>query len=988
MRLRFSLFFTLAALIAAPSALAQSAFLNEFHYDNDGGDTGEFVEIAVADGILDVEDVVITLYNGSGGASYNTVSGADLTVGASQNGYTLYTYSFPSNGIQNGSPDGIALSTTEGDVLQFLSYEGSFTATNGPANGETSDDIGVSEAGDTPVGFSLQLTGTSATYDGFTWASPMAATLGAVNTGQTFESPAPPDPDPVEVSFADETRMVREGDTLTVALELDYNENEPSGPVTVLVSFVGGASSATTADFASASVASATFPGQRARDNMAEVTFVFADDDLVEGPETATFRLAVTSGDAVTGSPNILTVTVDDAPQTATVADARAAGVGESVTIEGVVSRAAGAFLYVQDETGGLAIRQTSGPLFDAVASGAVAPGTQIRLTGTLSEFRGLLQINGSDLESYDVLGTTDAPEPQVVTLAELAENGEAYEGELVTVRNVSFAETGTFSAATTYTVSDDSDDSGVVTARVPNGSDSTVDGTEIPEVADVTAIIGQFNADDPDGGYQLLLINAEDVGNASGGGGGDEIVPIAEARAEGVGATVRIEGVVTRAAGAFLYLQDETGALTIRQTSGDLFDAIASGDVGPGTVLDVTGTLSEFRGLLQINGGDLESYEVTGTAAVPQPQVVTLAELAANGEDYEGELVYVAGVTVDGSGAFTAATTYLIDDNSEASGLVTLRVPNADDTTVDDTPIPDGPVGIIGVIGQFNADDPEGGFQLLVLDAADIDAPAPSLDVVVNGGFEMPAPGVVTGGDVPGFALNVGGAVTMAPEFAIVDDVAYEGDQSLAVTVNGTGANPWEIEVAAEPLTVEAGRTYLYSVWARSETDGGTASFTIGQPAPSYNELGRISDAALTTEWQEFTVEFTVPDGVTEIRAPIHFSYAANVGNTIYIDNLSITPAGEVAAENPVEETAATLSVTNPIRTGATVRYSLETAGDVSVALFDMLGRQVAVVADGPAGPQERTARLDAAGLASGVYVLRLQGEDVMVSRTVTVVR
>jgi len=314
MRLRFSLFFTLAALIAAPSALAQSAFLNEFHYDNDGGDTGEFVEIAVADGILDVEDVVITLYNGSGGASYNTVSGADLTVGASQNGYTLYTYSFPSNGIQNGSPDGIALSTTEGDVLQFLSYEGSFTATNGPANGETSDDIGVSEAGDTPVGFSLQLTGTSATYDGFTWASPMAATLGAVNTGQTFESPAPPDPDPVEVSFADETRMVREGDTLTVALELDYNENEPSGPVTVLVSFVGGASSATTADFASASVASATFPGQRARDNMAEVTFVFADDDLVEGPETATFRLAVTSGDAVTGSPNILTVTVDDAP--------------------------------------------------------------------------------------------------------------------------------------------------------------------------------------------------------------------------------------------------------------------------------------------------------------------------------------------------------------------------------------------------------------------------------------------------------------------------------------------------------------------------------------------------------------------------------------------------------------------------------------------------------------------------------------------------
>jgi hypothetical protein len=37
-----------------------------------------------------------------------------------------------------------------------LSYEGSFTATNGPANGMTSTDIGITEESNAAVGSSLQ----------------------------------------------------------------------------------------------------------------------------------------------------------------------------------------------------------------------------------------------------------------------------------------------------------------------------------------------------------------------------------------------------------------------------------------------------------------------------------------------------------------------------------------------------------------------------------------------------------------------------------------------------------------------------------------------------------------------------------------------------------------------------------------------------------------------------------------------------------------
>jgi hypothetical protein len=39
------------------------------------------------------------------------------------------------SGLQNGAPDGLALVNNLGSVIQFLSYEGFFVTTNGPANG-------------------------------------------------------------------------------------------------------------------------------------------------------------------------------------------------------------------------------------------------------------------------------------------------------------------------------------------------------------------------------------------------------------------------------------------------------------------------------------------------------------------------------------------------------------------------------------------------------------------------------------------------------------------------------------------------------------------------------------------------------------------------------------------------------------------------------------------------------------------------------------
>lgn len=162
--------------------------ITEIHYDNDGTDVGEFVEIAATNG-TDISGYTIVLYNGSGGASYNTRSPGSAT--AADDGYDYAVIEYPVNGLQNGAPDGLALVDPDGNVVEFLSYEGVFVAVGGPADGLTSTDIGVSEPGTTPIGQSLQRTAPTEP----TWTGPTAETRG-LPTGANDPGPDPAVCDP------------------------------------------------------------------------------------------------------------------------------------------------------------------------------------------------------------------------------------------------------------------------------------------------------------------------------------------------------------------------------------------------------------------------------------------------------------------------------------------------------------------------------------------------------------------------------------------------------------------------------------------------------------------------------------------------------------------------------------------------------------------------------------------------------------------------
>ena len=124
----------------------------------------------------------VVKYNESSGANYGRYTLSGICSPPSQ----FIVIDYPSNGLQNGSPDGTALVDVTDQVIEFISYEGSFVATDGVAAGMTSVDIGISQSSSTAVGTSLQLTRTGCNKSDFTWIKDASETKLSTNQGQTI----------------------------------------------------------------------------------------------------------------------------------------------------------------------------------------------------------------------------------------------------------------------------------------------------------------------------------------------------------------------------------------------------------------------------------------------------------------------------------------------------------------------------------------------------------------------------------------------------------------------------------------------------------------------------------------------------------------------------------------------------------------------------------------------------------------------------------
>lgn len=77
-----------------------------------------------------------------------------------------------------------------------------------------------------------------------------------------------------------------------------------------------------------------------------------------------------------------------------------------------------------------------------------------------------------------------------------------------------------------------------------------------------------------------------------------------------------------------------------------------------------------------------------------------------------------------------------------------------------------------------------------------------------------------------------------------------------------------------------------------------------------------------------------------------------------------------------------------NPFNPSTTIQFSLQEKHHVRLAVFDLRGRQVAVLLDADVRPGKHTVPFDAAGLVSGTYFIRLQTERATQVRKALLIR
>jgi hypothetical protein len=518
------------------SSQAQEVFINEIHYDNSGTDTGEAIEIAGPAG-TDLTGWAIVRYNGANGLVYTSPSpltGLSGSLPDSGNGFGFVSVTYPSNGLQNGAPDGIALVDDMGNVIQFLSYEGTFTALDGPAIGLLSTDFGVAETGSEAIGFSLQLSGTGKVYSDFSWQAPAANTFGTVNTGQTFTGEP--------VVFINEFHYDNTGTDSDEGIEVAGTAGTNlTGWSLVLYNGNGGASYGTTnlsgilpnqnngfgtAFFAISGLQNGS-PDGFALVNPANEVIQFlsyegsflavggpadgltSEDVGVSQPSTALVGTSLqlqgsgtkyadfTWSETIARTYNQINtgqdfggVVVNPDPVLITIAEARTKPQGSIVLVKGIltVSDQLGGPAFIQDNTGGIPVFDT-----DIHGAGLFQIGDEIKFLATVGAFQQQIQLG--NVSEIELISQGNAITPLMTTIDQIS---PSLEGQLIEIPAASFViAKGLLFPDSNYLINDGS---GNLELRI-DGQVSSLIGREIPtEPQMIRGVLGSFQ-----GNLQLL---------------------------------------------------------------------------------------------------------------------------------------------------------------------------------------------------------------------------------------------------------------------------------------------------------------------------------------------------------------------------------------------------------------------------------------------------------------------------------------------------
>jgi hypothetical protein len=433
--------------------------------------------------------------------------------------------------------------------------------------------------------------------------------------------------------------------------------------------------------------------------------------------------------------------------------------------------------------------------------------------------------------------------------------------------------------------------------------------------------------------------------------------ITIAEARLASDGTSVTIEGVVTRAGGRFVRLQDETAGLTVFQTSGTLRTAIANGDVAEGDLLRVFGSMATFNDLRQVSPSLFEV--ISRENDLPAPVEVTLSEIADRGETYESMLIAVRGLDIETDDAtFEAARTYSISDATAGAGTVDLRTPSSGEGAIIGQDVPAGSFDFVGVLGRFRET-----FQLQPINATDV-RPVPVLTVSGSPSIMWPPNQKLQAYAVSDFVSSVAGGTGSIS----LDDVFVRRITSDEMP----RANMTDIIVGSECRTFELRAT------RDGDSDGRVYTIELGL----YDDLGTLGTASAQVH-----VPANQGRNTQVVDSGVAYEIVPDCQGVLTVETAGTGLASAEADVLPAEF-ALEQNYPNPFNPTTTVQYALPEAVHVRVSVFNLLGQEVARLVDQVHQPGRHEVQWNAGHLSSGMYVYVIDAGSFRESRRMVLLK
>lgn len=211
------------------------------------------------------------------------------------------------------------------------------------------------------------------------------------------------------------------------------------------------------------------------------------------------------------------------------------------------------------------------------------------------------------------------------------------------------------------------------------------------------------------------------------------------------------------------------------------------------------------------------------------------------------------------------------------------------------------------------------------------------------------------------------GGTVPISYQVCNGTPVGISGELTAQLLLNGTPVST-EVEVASGTV--------------RAQSCLATRSFNLSIPsnAPAGNYIIELN-ASPNGTGNEMTVN--LPLVVTQAATS-----SSSVSEWTVTD---ATPWPSIDGDVSAAVTATPDQVAafpNPFAQQTTLTFSLDEAADVRLAVYDVLGREVAVLTDGQMEAGQHTATFEARDLAVGTYIYRLVAGDVVQSGRITLVK